>query len=118
MNRWDWILASVLGALIGDLIAFNTVGIDFTLTALFIVIFLNQLMKPKAERAKYPREKIAPAEIAPGQSGGAPEAKPLRTTRISALIGVGCSLVSLLVFGPSSFIIPAMALISRCFPRS
>ncbi len=37
LNRWYWILASVLGALVGDLIKFNTTGLDFTLTALFIV---------------------------------------------------------------------------------
>ena len=38
-----WIVLSVLGALIGSLIRFDTAGIDFAMTALFIVILLEQL---------------------------------------------------------------------------
>ena len=39
-----WIFLSVAGALIGTLIPFDTTGIDFALTALFIVILLEQLL--------------------------------------------------------------------------
>lgn len=38
-----WIVLSILGALIGTLIPFDTTGIDFALTALFIVILIEQL---------------------------------------------------------------------------
>lgn len=38
-----WVLGSVLGGLVGDLISFNTTGLDFSLTALFVVLFINQL---------------------------------------------------------------------------
>ncbi len=38
-----WMLSSILGALVGQHIHFNTEGIDFALTALFIVILLEQL---------------------------------------------------------------------------
>lgn len=38
-----WVTLSVLGALIGSLIPFRTDGVDFALTALFIVILLEQL---------------------------------------------------------------------------
>ncbi len=38
-----WVVLSVLGALIGSLITFDTTGIDFALTALFIIILLDQL---------------------------------------------------------------------------
>ena len=38
-----WLVLSVLGALAGSLIQFSTEGIDFALTALFIVILLEQL---------------------------------------------------------------------------
>lgn len=38
-----WIVLSMLGALIGNLITFDTTGIDFALTALFVVILLDQL---------------------------------------------------------------------------
>ena len=122
LNRWYWILASVLGALIGDLIAFNTAGLDFTLTALFIVIFLNQLLKPKAEKAAHANISDAThakdSDAAHEQSGvkqESPPESPPQNTRISALIGVGCSLLCLLVFGPERFIPPAMALMLGVF---
>lgn len=38
-----WILFSALGGLIGGLITFDTTGIDFALTALFVVILLEQI---------------------------------------------------------------------------
>lgn len=44
-----WVLGSVLGALFGSVIAFNTKGLDFVLTALFVVIFTGQ-WKTQANR--------------------------------------------------------------------
>ena len=38
-----WMMLSMLGALIGSLIPFDTTGIDFALTALFIIILIDQL---------------------------------------------------------------------------
>ena len=38
-----WIVLTVAGALIGSLIPFDTTGIDFALTALFIVILIEQM---------------------------------------------------------------------------
>ena len=43
-----WILGSVLGALVGQLVTFNYAGIDFTMTALFVVIFLEQWKEYKS----------------------------------------------------------------------
>lgn len=43
-----WILFSGLGGLIGQLITFDTTGIDFALTALFVVILIEQLMDKKS----------------------------------------------------------------------
>ena len=37
-----WVLGSVLGALMGELIKFDTTGIDFAMTALFVVICVDQ----------------------------------------------------------------------------
>lgn len=45
-----WITGSVLGALIGQLVSFNAQGIDFSMTALFVVIVLNQWMECKEHR--------------------------------------------------------------------
>lgn len=45
-----WIIGSVLGAVIGELITFDTRGIDFSMTALFVVIVLNQWMESREHR--------------------------------------------------------------------
>jgi len=37
-----WITGSILGGILGSMIKFNTKGIDFVLTALFVVILINQ----------------------------------------------------------------------------
>ena len=40
-----WVTASVLGGLLGNLVTFDTTGMDFALTALFVVLFLEQWKK-------------------------------------------------------------------------
>jgi 4-azaleucine resistance transporter AzlC len=42
LNQSYWVIGGVLGGLIGPLLTFNTYGIDFVMTAFFIVIFINQ----------------------------------------------------------------------------
>ena len=37
-----WITGSVIGAVAGSLFQFNSAGIEFSMTALFVVIFINQ----------------------------------------------------------------------------
>lgn len=46
-NQVYWITGSLAGALIGSLISFNTAGIDFSMTALFLVVFVNQWRSTK-----------------------------------------------------------------------
>lgn len=41
-NQSYWVLGSVLGGLIGNAFTFNAAGIDFAMTALFVVIFVEQ----------------------------------------------------------------------------
>lgn len=79
LNHLYWITACALGGILGSLVSFNTKGIDFVMTALFVVIFLNQWESQKQH---------APA-----------------------LIGIGASVICLLIFGAQNFIIPAMGLI-------
>lgn len=38
-----WVAFSVLGGLLGQIVSFNTAGIDFALTALFVVILIDRL---------------------------------------------------------------------------
>ena len=42
LNQSYWVIGSTAGALIGSLLVFNTAGIDFSMTALFIVVFVEQ----------------------------------------------------------------------------
>ena len=79
INYAVWGLSSLLGGLLGNFITFNTEGIDFALTALFVVIFLDGWKEKK--------------------------------NRIPALIGIMCSVVSIMIFGTEKFIIPAMCML-------
>lgn len=47
MNQSYWIFGSLLGAILGNAITFNSAGIDFSMTALFIVIFVEQWEKTR-----------------------------------------------------------------------
>ncbi len=47
LNQMYWISGSLLGGILGRMIEFNNKGIEFVLTALFVVIFLNQWQTAK-----------------------------------------------------------------------
>lgn len=47
MNHSYWIIGSVIGAVAGTLLPISSEGIDFAMTALFIVIFIEQWMEKK-----------------------------------------------------------------------
>ena len=83
LNQIYWVAGATLGALLGSVIHFNTTGIEFVMTALFLVMLVDQWEK--------------------------------NTDHRPALVGLGCSLVCLLVLGQDGFMIPAMALIIVCF---
>lgn len=76
LNHLYWVSGATLGGIFGSWIHFNTEGLEFVMTAMFVVIFMEQWMKEKRH--------------------------------ISAVAGLGVSLLCLLVFGPDRFIIPAM----------
>jgi 4-azaleucine resistance transporter AzlC len=76
LDHGYWVLGSALGALLGRFVSFNTKGLDFVLTALFVVIFVGQW---RTKENRWP-----------------------------AAIGVVCTVVCLIVFGQSGFIIPSM----------
>ena len=79
LNQIYWVSGATLGGLIGSLLKFNTEGLDFVMTAMFVTIFMNQWMK---EKKKY-----------------------------TGLIGIGGSLLCLLLFGADAFMLPAMLVI-------
>ena len=47
LDQLYWVGGATLGGLLGSLISFNTEGLDFVMTAMFVVIFMEQWMKEK-----------------------------------------------------------------------
>lgn len=47
LNQGYWVFGTYLGALFGGVLSINTQGLDFVMTALFIVIFLDYYLKNK-----------------------------------------------------------------------
>lgn len=76
LNQLYWVSGSTIGGLVGSLLKFDTTGISFVMTAMFVVIFLEQWLKDK--------------------------------THISQYIGLSIAIISLLIFGSDSFMIPTM----------
>ena len=50
LDQIYWVAGSVLGCLAGSILTFNTEGLDFALTALFVVIFTDQWITKKDHR--------------------------------------------------------------------
>ena len=42
LDQVYWVLGATLGGLLGNLLVFDTKGLDFVMTALFVVIFLDR----------------------------------------------------------------------------
>ena len=47
LNHLYWFAGATLGGIFGSFITFNTEGLDFVMTAMFVVIFLEQWLKEK-----------------------------------------------------------------------
>lgn len=47
LNHIYWFSGATIGGLVGSLLNFNTTGLDFVMTAMFVVIFMEQWMKEK-----------------------------------------------------------------------
>ena len=76
LNQFYWVASATTGGIIGSLLKINTDGISFVMTAMFVVIFMDQWLK--------------------------------EDQHLSSLIGIGVSLICLLIFGADSFMIPTM----------
>ena len=78
LHQSYWVAGSVLGAVLGEKLALDTFGIDFSMTALFIIILVEQL-----------------------QGGG-------RDAAVCAGLGLLFGGVFLVLLGPSSFLLPTL----------
>lgn len=51
LNHFYWVSGSALGGILGEFIAFDTTGLWFVMTALFVVIFIEQWKNDKKNRS-------------------------------------------------------------------
>jgi len=79
LHHLYWVAGSVIGAVAGELIPFDAMGIDFSMTALFVVILVDQL-----------------------RGGG-------REARLCAGTGIALGVFFLLLLGADSFLLPTLA---------
>ena len=50
LDQFYWVAGSLMGSILGSFISFDTKGLDFALTALFVVIFTDQWKHQKDHR--------------------------------------------------------------------
>lgn len=53
LNQLYWVSGSTLGGVLGSFLTFNTKGLDFVMTAMFVVIFLEQWRKDKKHTSQW-----------------------------------------------------------------
>lgn len=80
MDQCYWVIGSIIGVILGTVLSFNSAGIEFSMTALFVTVFVEQWLTSKEHRP--------------------------------ALVGLGATLICLLVFGKDIFLIPSMIAIT------
>ena len=78
MDHSYWITGSVLGGLLGEFLPVDFTGIDFSMTALFVVILVEQILSNK------------------------------KVNWIVALFGLACAAICLFVFGTEKFLLPSL----------
>jgi len=79
LDYFYWVLGTFIGGMVGQLLFFNTKGIDFVLTALIVVLFIEQLK--------------------------------FQENRLSGIVGIGCTIIGLLIFKADNLVIPSMIMI-------
>lgn len=53
LNHFYWFSGATVGGILGSFVTFNTEGLDFVMTAMFVVIFLEQWLKEKKHYTAY-----------------------------------------------------------------
>ena len=82
LNQSYWVAGSVIGALFGAFIKIDITGVNFIMTALFVVLCMDQWKRYKSHQPFF--------------------------------IGLFCSLLMLVIFGPADFMIPTLLGILVC----
>ena len=80
LDQSYWVVGCTIGAILGAVVPIDFTGVDFAMTALFLVIVTEQWLTNK--------------------------------NHLPALVGIGASVICLVLFGADNFIIPAMIAIT------
>lgn len=90
MDHLYWIAGSAIGSVAGQLISIDFSGIDFSMTALFAVIFTDLMLEQKGRR------------------------------KITGIVGILSAVICLIIFGADRFLLPSfiltVAVIYACKP--
>lgn len=78
LNQISWVAGATFGGIVGGRLTFDTTGLDFVMTALFVVIFVDQWMASK------------------------------RKSHMAALTGIVVPVICLALFGTDNFMIPSL----------
>lgn len=76
-----WVIGSVVGALLGNILPFDFTGIDFSMTALFVVILVEQILSGKLNGL------------------------------VMGISGLVITIICLLIFGLNSFLLPSLTVV-------
>ena len=137
LDQIYWVFGAFMGAVIGGLIPFETKGLDFVMTAMFLTIFIGQWVSDsKSSDSKSSNSKSSNSKHSDSKSSNNKSSNSKSSNRtnnkesneshskyqpsvissylrkhLPEIIGVIGSLLSLVVFGPEKFILPAMGII-------
>ena len=147
LDQIYWVFGAFMGAVIGGLIPFETKGLDFVMTAMFLTIFIGQWVSDskssdskssdsKSSNSKSSNSKSSNSKHSDSKSSNNKSSNSKSSNRTNSresneshskyqpsvissylrkhlpeIIGVIGSLLSLVVFGPEKFILPAMGII-------
>jgi 4-azaleucine resistance transporter AzlC len=112
LDQIYWVFGAFMGAVIGGLIPFETKGLDFVMTAMFLTIFIGQWVSDSKSSDSKSSSRTNSRESNESHSKHQPSVIPNYLLKhLPEIIGVIGSLLSLVVFGPEKFILPAMGII-------
>lgn len=80
-NHIYWIIGSVIGSLAGQILPLDFTGIDFSMTALFVVIFIDLVREQKGR------------------------------LKLVGPVGIVCAVLCLIIFGADNFLLPTLIII-------
>ncbi len=127
LDQIYWVFGAFMGAVIGGLIPFETKGLDFVMTAMFLTIFIGQWVSDsKSINSESSNSKSSNNNSSQSKSSNRSNSRESNESHskhqpsvipnylrkhLPEIIGVIGSLLSLVVFGPEKFILPAMGII-------